>query len=149
MRTVERQQYLSNLANTMIQQLQIPETGAGVDYGAKLFEVFGNKVRTKVVKMTPETRGRIAELGLSDFDHSGISMFRATGIGNLNCRNHCGSWLMIELATMTIVAKMYEILCAKAYEQHRKDTELEEDEREFEEVCGRRPMRSDGTPVPR
>lgn len=131
MRTKEQQQYLSNLASTMLQQLRVPEQyGESADVSA-IFRDFGAKIRVKVVEMTPKTRGRIAELGLSDDDHGGISMFRASGIGNLNCRVHGGSWLIIELATMTIAAMMWEILCAEAYRKDCMDAELEKDGREF------------------
>ena len=138
MRTKEQQQYLSNLAATTLQQLRVPdEYGESADGSAKLFREFGTKVRIKVAEMTPETRGKIAELGLSGDDHSGISMFQATGIGNLSCRYHGGSWLIVELATMTIVAMMYELLCAEAYRRHEIDSGLEQDEREFEMLTRR------------
>lgn len=117
MRTLaEDRQYLHNLATTMIQQLHIsPEEAAPGSRVQDIYEKFGEPIKTKLFMMTAETRGRIADLGLSRynvFEPEEIPMYSV----------HCKPWLdehqsghnlLVEIACTAIVAKMAEILWKK------------------------------------
>ncbi|OHA18334.1 MAG: hypothetical protein A2664_02640 [Candidatus Taylorbacteria bacterium RIFCSPHIGHO2_01_FULL_46_22b] len=108
------QQYLHNLATTMIQQLHVsPEIAAPGSVAYDIYEKFSEEIKAKLLRMNPETRGRIADLGLSDYHDTyqpgQVPMYSV----------HCGTWLdkhdngrtlVTEIACTVIVAKMAEIL---------------------------------------
>jgi hypothetical protein len=110
----ENDRYLYNLATTMIQQLHIPLSMADDPSRAQIiYEKFSDQIKTKLLVMNPETRGRIADLGLSDYHDT----YEPEEIPLYNV--HCGSWLgkhesgrslVTEIACTTIVCKIAEIL---------------------------------------
>ena len=111
----ENEQYLRNLATTMIHQLHVnarPEICDSPRVARAIYEQFGCKIKVKLLGMTPETRGRIADLGQSV--HSvdrleEIPMFEVYGRQWLHSQS-CGRLLVTEIACATVVAKMAEIL---------------------------------------
>lgn len=111
-----RNLYLRNLANSMIQQLHIEiEMSASVTVQG-LYKHFGHAIKSKLLVMKPETRGKIADLGvgygLKEYPDR-ISLYE------VHCQPYLGKYqsgrdLVMEIACTAIVAMIYEILSERA-----------------------------------
>ena len=107
-------QYLHNLAQTMIQQLHVPiSTGSLATKAQEIYLQFADDIRSKLSVMNPETRGRIADLGLADDgqqEQEEVSMALVHLYESFLDKRESGRAMVTEIACTTIVAKMAEII---------------------------------------
>lgn len=110
MRKSRNPKYLENLAKTLIQRHQIPCELC--DRGAhEIYRRFGDQIRTELRRMNPETRGVIAERGRSvNWPDKDVMPIYHAGDGTHLDLGLSGHDLVVEIATKTVVAKMYDIL---------------------------------------
>ncbi len=105
-------QYLTNLAVTLIHQLNVPDYLGGLSQGVQEFYArFAKAVKARVLEMTPETRGRIADYGLAfnAANHGKTALYavhRAAYCGE----HESGHSLLVEIASTAIIAEMFDIL---------------------------------------
>ncbi|MCR4311610.1 MAG: hypothetical protein NUV54_03555 [Candidatus Taylorbacteria bacterium] len=110
---MRNQQYFSNFATTLIQQLHIPEGVDNSKSGAQgIYEQFGEEIRAKLEKMNPETLGRIASFGLPY--NNNVTKGR-TAMYLVHCGSYLGKYrsgreLLVELAVTAVIAEIYDTL---------------------------------------
>lgn len=120
-------QYLHNLANTLIGQLNIEwRDGTKFPHGFNAQHLYENRrtdIRLVLIRMNPATLGKIVWGGLANNDPRTESTVTRQGVTERGKTSlyevHCGAYLskydsgreiLIELAITTIVAEMTDIL---------------------------------------
>lgn len=116
--------YLEKLSTTMMNQLGIPSkinkigwSIMDLDSDVKFYTQFQAEIRDKLLLMTPETRGRIAESNNVSRPNSDCTSGTTT---HTICacsfidQNATGHNNVVTIATTTIAIKMFEILRRRA-----------------------------------
>ncbi len=117
-------QYIFNLALTLIQQLQVPQSLGGSALGPQdIYTQFGEKIVAKLKKMNPETLGRISSFGL---EYDTLTAWSGkTSLYEVHCGSYLGKYqsgrgLLIEIACTAICAQIFDTLRSSEFKEWNK-----------------------------
>lgn len=105
------EEYVENLAKTLIQRFHIPDSMGEYPTSKEIYWRDGERIMNRLKAMRHETLGKIAGLCPKCL-HEYVSLVLP------HWEYKSGREIIIDLACITIVHKMHELLSTKAYTTH-------------------------------